>query len=185
MRPLFFGVAAAAMMFAASPQAATFTYTGTTTLSDPTFQRPLAGLSGLSGVGTAVHYNAFTFTAGASGNADFLSLATGAWDNFLILYSPSFAPAAGLSNAVAANDDGPPPAGIGSAGFSFNLTAGNTYTLVTTGFGNSDVGSFTNTIVSAVPIITAVPEPGQFAMLGLGLLGVGFASRAKKRNLPA
>lgn len=176
MRTTFLGVAAAATMFATSAQAVT--YVGTTTLTDPTFQRPLVGLSSLSNVGTAVHYNAYSFTVAASGIYNFLSLATGTWDNFLILYSPSFVPTAGLTNALAANDDGPPPAGVGSAGFSYNLTAGTAYTLVTTGFENTDVGAFTNSITSAVP------EPGQFAMLGLGLLGVGFASRMKKRPLP-
>jgi PEP-CTERM motif len=176
-KTLFAGLGIAFAVFATSAQA--ITYVGSTSLTGPTYNRPLSGLTGLSGVGTAVHYDAFSFTATTTGSYNFLSLATGAWDNFLVLYSPTFNPAAGLSNALAANDDGPPPAGIGSAGFTANLTAGSTYVLVTTGFGNSDVGAFTN----SYNLTSAVPEPGQLAMLALGLIGVTATRRIQQRNL--
>jgi PEP-CTERM motif len=173
MKLLSVSFAVVSLMLAGSAQA--ITYTGATSLTGPTFNRPLATLTGLSAVGTAVHYDAYTFTVPTTGSYNFLSLATGAWDNFLILYSPTFVPTAGLTNAVAANDDGPPPAGIGSAGFTFNLTAGTSYTLVTTGFGNNDVGAFTNTI-------NAVPEPTTYALMALGLAAIGFASLKRKQT---
>jgi hypothetical protein len=172
LTPLAF--AAAALVLASSAHAVT--YTGATSLTGPTFQRPFASLTGLSGVGNAVHYDALTFTVPTSGSYNFLSLAAGAWDNFLILYSPAFVPATGLVNAVIANDDGPPPAGIGSAGFTTNLIAGTTYVLVTTGFGNTDVGAFTNSYALA----GVVPEVSTYAMMMLGLAAIGFASLKRK-----
>jgi hypothetical protein len=177
LTPLAF--AAAALVLASSAQAVTYTTTGATSLAGPTYNRPFT-LTSLSAVGTAVHYNTLSFSVSVSGSYDFLSLATAGWDNFLALHTPSFNPASGLSNLVALNDDFP-GAGIGTAGFTFALTTGNNYVLVTTGYGNSDVGAFTNTITGPGSVITGVvPEPGSYALMALGMAAIGLASLKRK-----
>jgi PEP-CTERM motif len=167
-------LAALAISAAFATPAAAVTFVGATTLTDPTFNRPLAGLTGLSGVGTAVHYKATTFTVAASGSYSFLMTGAGAWDTFLILYSPSFNPATGLVNALIANDDFP---SIGVSGFTTSLLAGTSYVAITTGFGNSDVGEYTLEINQVGA--GAVPEPSTWAMIiaGFGIVGAALRRR--------
>jgi hypothetical protein len=139
----------AAVLALSSPAAAeVISYTGTT-LGGPTWNRPNTGNppTTLSGFATNVPYSAFTFSPTQSGNYNFLSLGTNPvnWDNFLVLYAGAFNPATPLANVVIANDDFPT---IGRAGFNnVPLTAGQSYTLVTTGFGNANAGAFTNSII--------------------------------------
>jgi PEP-CTERM motif len=175
MKKIVFAAALAVSAAFASPAIAV-TYVGATTLNDPSFNRPLATLSGLSGVGTAVHYKATAFTVATSGNYSFLMTGVGAWDTFLILYSPTFVPTNGLSNAIIANDDFP---NIGTSGFTTSLLAGTSYIAITTGFGNTDVGQYT---LEINPVGTlAVPEPGTWAMLiaGFGIVGAAMRRRFK------
>lgn len=169
-------VALAAALVAAGAQAADHVYGGDTT-GAPTYNRAFADFSGLSSIGSSVAYDTLTFTVTDSGDYDFLSVASG-WDNFLFLYSPSFDPGAATSNGVVGNDDFP---GIGMSGFNdVALTAGVSYVLVTTGFGSTDFGSYTNTI-SGIGSVVAVPEPATYGMMGLGLLAVGGLARRQRR----
>lgn len=166
---------AALMATTGAAQAVTYNWVGNTT-GAPTYNRALTGFSGLSGVGTAVRYQTLAFSVTASGSYDFLSAATGAWDNFTFLYGPSFNPATPLVNGLGSNDDFP---GIGTSGFSAALTAGASYVFVTTGFANTDFGAYANSITGP-GTVNVVPEPGTYGLMALGLALVGFAARRSR-----
>jgi PEP-CTERM motif len=162
--------ATVALLAASAPaQAVIYTYTGTTA-GGPTFNRPLVDLSGLSAVGTAVRYNAFTFSVSAAGDYTFLTT-TVTYDPFVFLYKPSFLPSTPLVNALAANDD---LLGLTTSGLSFALAANTPYVFVNTGFDLPDFGAFSTTIGGPGTVVPAVvPEPSTYALLALGLIGVG------------
>jgi len=178
-------ISAAAMVAAAPAMAATFV--GATTLASPTFNRPLengtSAPTSLSGVGTAVHYQAVNFTVATSGTYTFLmsALNPAGWDTYLGLYANSFSPTAPLTNVRIYNDDFPT---IGLSGFSFALTAGTSYIALATGFDNTDVGSYSLAIngPGAVTFANAVPEPATWAMMLVGFGMIGTAMRYRRRS---
>ena len=174
MKLTVLSVAVAALALVGTAQADTYGYSGDTT-GLATFDRPLAGFGGLSAFGTDVNYHALTFTVSVGGSYDFLSTASG-WDNFLLLYS-SFDASAPLSNGLIGNDD---LGAIGVSGFSYTLTAGASYTLVTTGFeGGVDFGAFSNSI-DGPGAVSPVPEPATYGLMALGLAGLGALARRRK-----
>jgi len=156
---------------AGSAQADMVTYTGTTA-GEPTWNRPVAATppTSLSSTGTAVPYSAQEFSVDAAGSYTFLSTATSPrnWDNYTLLYQTSFNPASPLTNALTGNDDDP---SVGLSGFSFPLSAGVNYFFVTTGFGNSSFGAFSNTITGpgSITLAAAVPEPSSLVLVCIGL----------------
>jgi len=164
---------ALALCTAPHAQAAIVTYTGDTT-AGPTFDRPFEDLSGISLTGTGVHYSAYSFTVGLSG--DYTFALTGLFDTFAILYDTSFIPASALTNALVANDDALTNS-FNVSGFAETLTAGTTYVFVTTGFDPNEFGAFSVTIGGPGSVVSAVPEPQTYAMLALGLALVGGARR--------
>jgi hypothetical protein len=167
---------AALMATTGAAQAVTYNYAGDTT-GAPTYNRAFEDFSGLSGLGSAVNYQTLSFSVTASGSYSFVSDATGGWDNFLFLYGPTFNPAAALTNGLIANDDS---SGIGHSGFTFSLTAGASYVVVTTGFETGvDFGAYANSITGPGSV-TVVPEPGTYGLMALGLAMVGFAARRSK-----
>jgi hypothetical protein len=116
-------------------------YTGNI-LASPTFNRPQVGCSALSGVGTAVGYDARTVTVDVTGTYT-IEVLSFSGDTMLFVYSPSFSPAAPLTNCVASDDDG----GVGLLSLvTTTLTAGVQYVVVTTTFGNGATGAYTNRI---------------------------------------
>lgn len=115
-----------------------------TTVGGPTWNRPFANCSGLSGLATATPYHVQQFSVTANGNYLFTSAQTGGWDGYLMLYQTNFSAATPLINCLGGNDDG--PGGLGTSEFTFALTAGTQYFLVTTGFDNTEAGAFTNEI---------------------------------------
>jgi hypothetical protein len=155
------------------PAQAAITVVNGDTTGDPTFNRLVEDLSGLSGVGTAVHYDTYSFTASVAGNYTFLT--TGVFDTFAFLYTGSFNPATPLLNATAGNDDLLP--GFTTSGFAAALVTGQTYVHVTTAFDNSEFGVHSTTIGGPGVITAVVPEPATYGMLALGLLAVGLRRR--------
>lgn len=148
--------------------AADISYSGDTT-GAATFRRPVENLSALSDIGTAVHYDAYAFTAAFDGVYSFTT--TGLFDTFALLYAAPFTPTAGLTGLLAANDDLNGDA-FNVSGLSFALLAGQSYVYVVTGFDNDEFGTFDSTIKG--PAVTAIPEPGSWALLALGLGAMAF-----------
>lgn len=136
-----------------------FNYTATTA-GAPTWHRPIESLGFLSLLGTNVPYHAQTFVAPTTDTYTIASLATGGWDNFLVLYQGSFNAAAPLANAIQANDDF---GFIGQSRMVRSLTAGTTYVVVTTGFLNGSSGGFYNVVHDSVP------EPSTWMLMAAGL----------------
>lgn len=126
---------------------------GTLTLADPTFNRPV-NCAGLSGVGTAVHYDAIPFTVTSAG-AVTLSLETADGgsispsgsagqgpDTFMILYTGAFTAASPLTNCTAVSDDISGATNRRSR-ISQALAVGS-YTVVFTSFDNVPVAAANN-----------------------------------------
>ena len=156
---------------------APLTYNGST-VGGPTFNRPLANgnsaPTSLSGVGTAVAYDVVMFTVATAGTYNFLSTSTSGFDNYTVLYQGTFNAASPLSGVLIANDD---LVNTTTSGFSKALLTGTTYSFVTTGFANTDAGTFTNNITLSV-----VPEPNTWAMMGAGLAGLVVVQRLRRRT---
>jgi hypothetical protein len=160
-----------------------------TTIGGATFNRALSGTppTALSGVGTAVRYQAINVVAANTGNYAFLvtGLNPMMWDTYLHLYDVSFNPLAPLSSLIHGNDDFPM---IGVSGIlSQNLIGGRNYVAVISGFGNGDAGSYRLDVnrIGFGPnqvnlSVAQVSEPGTAALLGVSLLGLA-ALRRKRR----
>jgi hypothetical protein len=155
-----------------SAHAGIFTYTGDTS-GGPTYNRTLEDLSDLSALGTDVSYQTRSFTFSAAG--DYTFLMTSDYDGMLFLYQDSFNPNAPTTNGVAGSDD---LFGTTTSGFYGPLLANVTYVLVATSFENDVTGKYSITI-GGPGVISAVPEPSTWLMLGLGLAAVGYARRRK------
>jgi hypothetical protein len=175
MNRLLKPLALAALLCCGSANAITSTFEGST-LNGPTFNRLLEDLTDLSSVGSAVRYSTWQFTVDLGGVYNFLSTAD--YDNFTFLYSAGFDPNQPLSGALVGNDDFTSTI---TSGFSFSLTAGTTYTFLTTGFGNLDAGMFVNSI-DGPGVVVAIPEPGTMALISMGLLAVARGARRRRAN---
>lgn len=118
------------------------TFTAALDTDDSTFNRPVT-CAALSGVGTAVPFDTVTITNNAGVAANFTvssslvggAACTDANDTFFVLYS-AFNPAAPLSGCLAVNDDISGATNRCST-LTFNVPAGQSRVVVTTGFNNA------------------------------------------------
>ena len=146
----FLGALLLAVLLTAVPASAqvVFNFSGDTT-GDPTFARPFtvgdgtAGSCSLSGLGSAVPYEATTFTPADSGVYDIeVSSTDPDYDEYIHLYNGVFDPANPCVNLIALDDQG----GAGSLIEDVELNGGTMYTIVVDGFNNDDFGPYTGTV---------------------------------------
>ncbi|MBS0659350.1 MAG: hypothetical protein JSR82_14005 [Verrucomicrobia bacterium] len=168
-------------------------YSGSLTAADPTFNRA-ASVSSLSDLGSAVAYESLTFQTGFAGEYQILADYRGAGglpDGFLFLYS-AFDAAQPLTGLLAGDDDysiGGASEFLGSfladqssfgpavSGGRLLLAANTTYTVVVSGWGNGDLGSFNVNVA-------AVPEPGTVAA-GVAAVALGATHWLRRRRVSA
>lgn len=176
------------------------------------FNRPVEDMSELSAIGTNVPYDVFEFTVSAPGIYSFLT--TGfeprarefgdfrdskdfgdfrdfrdfrdfdASDTMTFLYGDSFNPDSPLTNLLMSNDD---LVTFTTSGFAYDLDAGSRYVYVITGFENTFFNRHSTTI-GGPGVISAVPEPDAWMMMGFGLAALGLVSRRRanaRKNLLA
>lgn len=100
--------------------AAAVAYSRSLTAASPTYNRPETSPASFANdcgapttlsttTGTAVHYDAQTFTVGTTGTYDLVNVSNtfgDLSDSYLALYQGSFDPATPLTNVLYANDDG-------------------------------------------------------------------------------
>lgn len=165
------------MATAALASAGSITVSGDTSTSPFTWDRPTEGAPPplVSVFGTNIPYVSFGFQVSTGGDYTF-EVVLPVFDSFLVLFQDPFDPLDPLTNAIFAVDDGPATA---------TLTAGIPYTLVVTGYFDSDTGPFDASITGPGDITTAqsaVPEPGTWGVVLVGFALLAARARARLKS---
>jgi hypothetical protein len=149
-----------------------------TTAGGPTFDRPAVGDFG--GGATGVAYATNRVVVSTTGRYMFAEGYTGAgYDGVLYLYQGSFDPLNPTANLIGAADN-PDFSNVPSS-LTAPLTAGTEYVLVSTGFTNTDFGTFD--LYGAGPgavTFNPVPEPGTTLLAAVSALGAGAWLRRRR-----
>jgi hypothetical protein len=162
-------------------------WTGSLTVTDPTYNRTFESGTGLSGVGTSVFYDVQLFWVTGTGSYTYEVRADGE-DTFAFIYT-TFNPANPLTGFVGGDDDWLDftTSKIGEGeGTPTNLvlTANTQYVAITTTFANGETFNYRNEIRPLQGTVGdvrlgVVPEPGTMIALGAGLAAVAARRRRK------
>lgn len=154
------------------------TFTGQLTVTDSTFNRTVIGVASttgaicgaLSGGGTAVFFDTFSFTNTTAGAINVSVRMTGVggglatFNTYLHVYSPTFNPASGTTNCIRASDDG--PGGIGTSEISgvnaVPIPIGAAFVVVADSFYNGEVGAYGLCVTDQVLVCTQPVELQHF-----------------------
>lgn len=163
MSALFIGIAQTA-------SAEITTHTGDTTGG------PTLDLTPWDFPGSAIPYTQFAFTVDTAGEYTFQ--VTAEYDSVILLFQDSFDPADTTANFINGSDD---DVSANTSAFAAELETGTTYYFVVTGFDDPEYGYYSATI-GGPGLISAVPEPSTWLMLGIGLMAVGYTARRKAQH---
>ena len=144
-----------------------YSYSGDTSLSGDTFDRPLANgnqpPNTPSPDADAVGYDAFSFQVTTPGVYNLLITPVDfAFSSYLFLYQTSFVPAAPLTDVLLGESNSDTTSNLTAT-----LLANTVYIAVATGFSNFDEGAYTGAIAEIAPL---VPEPSTLILISAIML---------------
>jgi hypothetical protein len=191
MRKLLLGVAGATALIMASAASATITVTGSTNLNSPdpcsagcpTTNNPPAVVT--TGGTTTISYGTNPTTSGAfTGSFTFTNTLTGLYSIVVGTSTPgatiTAASLTGISGTVGTYNLSPLPSAQPSLAPTI-IAAGN-YMFSFTGIGPNDANGIPLTsVVNGNVSISAVPEPGTWALMILGFGAIGMTMRRKRQ----
>ena len=131
-------------------------FAGSIDLTDPTYNRSssLTPPYSASAVGTAVHYDTYTFTVSASGSYTFFHCGTINWDTHDAIYTDPFNPTSPATGFLGGGDDGGTSCSLGS-NTTITLTAGTTYVFVAEAYDNTGTGGYTVTFAGPGNVLSS------------------------------
>ena len=129
-------------------------FSGSIDLTDPTYNRSSSSSTySASTVGTAVHYDTYTFQVTVTGSYTFSDCGTNNWDTHDAVYQTSFNPASPATNFLVSGDDGGANCSVGT-NTTVTLTAGTTYVYVAEAYNNSGTGTYSVSFSGPGSIVT-------------------------------
>lgn len=159
-KPCFCAVLLVLLLVSACASGGTVSVSGTYTSvldgSDGSFTRP--DTSGLMLAGITAYYEVMPFRVTASGMYTLTmlqaSFSDGGTDGFFVLYQGTFNPLNPIVNVISVNDDQPSTT---LPLITATLNPGVDYVLVTTTYGSSITGAYTNSLTGPGSIVFSAP----------------------------